>query len=267
MNKNPIRIFEGTAKPYEPFWRVVNAAQSESGEPEIEFYGVISEYSLFEDDITPAKFKADLYGAGLGGPVTVRINSPGGDVIAASVLRSVLMEYPGRVTCRIDGVCASAATLVAIAGDRVLMQDSAMFMIHDPAIMVMGTVETLKTAIEALKATKEAIILAYESHSDLNAEQIARMMTAETWMNASEAQEYGFVDEIIRVNANKESLRGLRNAALLNVLSNYVNVPPELLSSMQPAATDEPTVVVEEPTVGPDPDQVERLRAYLDIFA
>lgn len=254
MNKNPMRILEGTAKPYEPFWRVVNATQSESGEPEIEFYGVISEYSLFEDDITPAKFKADLYGAGLGGPVTVRINSPGGDVIAASVLRSILMEYPGRVTCRIDGLCASAATLLAIAGDRVLMQDTAFWMIHDPWTVAIGGVEDLKAVIELLKTVKDGIVAAYTSRSNLGAERIGKLMTDETWMTAAEAREYGFVDEIIRANPSKENLRGIRNAALLNVLSNYVNVPPELLSSMQPAAV-------------PDQDQVERLRDYLDIFA
>ena len=131
MAKKPMRVLEGSAKPYEPFWRVVDAAESESGEPEIEFYGYISEYSWWDDDITPAKFKADLLNIGKGGPVTVRINSGGGEVYAASAIRAMIVDYPGQVTTRIDGLCASAATLVAMAGDVVKMQDSAYFMIHE----------------------------------------------------------------------------------------------------------------------------------------
>jgi ATP-dependent Clp protease protease subunit len=160
----PIRLFEGSAKPNQPFWGLRNAAET-GEEPEIELYGVISEYSWWDDEVTPQMFRDDLNKLGNGGPVTVRINSYGGDVIAASVMRSILAEYPGRVTCRIDGICASAATVVALGANVVRMQDSAYMMIHDPAAGVMGyyAVEDLVRLIDQLKSIKEGIVNVYEN--------------------------------------------------------------------------------------------------------
>lgn len=219
----PVRIFDGKAKPHEPFWTIRNAAESESGEPELEFYGVISEYSWWEDDITPAKFKADLYDVGRRGPVTIRMNSGGGDVIAASVIRSILVDYPGRVTVRIDGLCASAATFVAMAGDVVKMQDTAFFMIHDPSILAWGTVEDLNSAIDLLKTVKESILSAYGAKSKLPEDRLSKMMSDETWMTAAEALANGFIDEVIAV-PGKASPRLANNLAILN----YMNLPKAL---------------------------------------
>src|SRR3990172_9151167 len=125
MRKEPIRCFEGSAQPHEAFWRVRDAFETENGEAEVELYGVISEYSWFDDDVTPKMFKEDLARIGAGGPITIRINSCGGDVIAASVMRTIIKEYPGQVTVKIDGIAASAAVVVALAGDRILIQDTA----------------------------------------------------------------------------------------------------------------------------------------------
>jgi len=287
MNK-PIRVIEGSAKPYEPFWLLRNADESESGEPEIEFYGAISEYSWWEDDITPAKFKADLANHGQGGPITIRIHSAGGDVFAASAIRAMIMDYPGRVTARIDGLCASAATYVAMAGDRVLMQDSAFFMIHDPWTIAWGGVDELKAAINLLKTVKSGIVETYQSKTSLEAEKLAKMMADETWMTAQQAQEFGFVDEVIRAPAKTFDVA--RNMAILNCLRNYEHVPEALLAAEElPAETEEPTEtnVAEEDAASeaaepvaeeteadePEPDPVEldaaeaqKLRDYLEIF-
>lgn len=233
--KKPMRIFEGAAQPHAPFWGLRNADQTETGEPELEFYGYISEYSWFEDDITPAKFKKDLYQLGGGGPITVRMNSGGGDVIAASVIRSILVDYPGTVTMRIDGLAASAATYVATAGDKVLMQDTAFFMIHDPSIIAWGNEDDLKAAIDLLKTVKSGIIDAYVTKTQLTPEKLGKMMSAETWMTAKEAQEMGFVDEVIGVPAKGEPLA---NVAVLNALVDYVNVP-EALRAAAPSAEAE----------------------------
>lgn len=257
MKKAPMRIFEGNAGPNEPFWQIRDAKMSESGEPEIEFYGYISEYAWDEEDIVPSMFKADLYKVGAGGPVTVRINSPGGSVVAASLLRAILMDYPGKVTCRIDGMCASAATMVAIAGDRVLMQDTAFFMIHDPWTIAFGNEEELKGVIDVLKTTKAAIVAAYESRSNLTVEQIGRMMAAETWMSAKDAQEYGFVDEVVTANPNKVALRSLKNAAILNALPKFQNLP-EALAALMDGQTTVPVDV--------DP-LAKRLRAEAKLYA
>lgn len=260
MNQ-PIRIYEGSTKPHEPFWRVRDADVSESGEPEIEFYGFISEYSWFDDDITPKMFKDALYGTGKGGPVTVRMNSGGGEVFAASVIKSLLVEYPGRVTVRIDGLAASAATIVALGGDVVKMQDSAYFMIHDPSIMAWGTIETIKQALDLLKTIKDGIIEGYTNRTKLAGEKLARMMTDETWMTAKQALEFGFIDEII-VNKDKEAMNVPGAGSILNALRNYQHVPPDLIASYQ-AGEAEADAPVSAPA---ESGEVESLRAYLNIF-
>ena len=123
MNK-PIRVVEGNAKPFESFWQVRDAAQT-GGEPEIDFIGYISEYSWMGDEVTPKKFKADLYEVGKGGPVTIRMHSGGGEIFAASAIRAILDQYPGDKTVCIDGLCASAAVAIALAGNKVKIYDTA----------------------------------------------------------------------------------------------------------------------------------------------
>lgn len=267
--KKPLRVCEGSAKPFEAFWRVVDAASSDSGEAEIEFYGPISEFSWWGDEITPANFKADLFKLGNGGPVTVRLNSPGGDAWAASVIRSIIMEYSGRVTVRIDGLCASAATIVATAGDVVKMQDSAFFMIHDPWTIAMGGVEDLKAAIDMLKTTKAGIVDTYISKTHMAADQLAKMMANETWMTAQQAKEYGFVDEVITASSKVLNLAGSQR--ILNMLTDFENVPPELMASLQlGAVTDEGT----QPSPQPSPlegegvreREVQSLRNFIECF-
>ena len=265
--KQPIRVLEGSAKPYEPFWRVVDAAESESGEPEIEFYGYISEFSWFDDDITPAKFKADLLNIGKGGPVTVRINSVGGEVYAASAIRAMIVDCPGKVTTRIDGLCASAATLVAMAGDMVKMQDSAYFMIHEPWMMTWGSVDELKTAVEMLKTIRQGIVETYQNKTKLEPEQLAKMMAAETWMTGQKAKELGFVDEVI--TGSSKSFDRLQNAAILNALRDYTNVPPDLLKTSEPDPAIAEETLQNPPDEGEDVDterEAKSLRDYLDIF-
>lgn len=246
MSPKPMRIFEGSAQPHQPFWHFRDALASESGEPELEFYGMISEFSWFEDEISPKLFKDDLYSKGKGGPITVRMNSGGGDMIAASVIRSIIVDYPGRVTVRIDGMVASAATFVAMAGDVVKMQDTAFFMIHDPSIMAYGKVDELKAAIDLLKTVKSAIIDAYQIKTKMPSEKIGKMMSDETWLTAHEAQALGFVDEIISAPGAKKAPKNL-------AIMNYVNVPAELLT-------------VEEEPVQLITPEVQRLRDEVNLL-
>lgn len=237
---NPIRCFEGSAKPHEPFWKWVNV---ENGEPTLELYGVISEYSWFEDDITPKKFKDDLYNFGRGGPVTMRINSPGGDVIAASVMRSIMTEYPGDITVQVDGMAASAAVIVAISGKQVNILDSAYMMIHDPAVVVfMATLDisTLGKLRDDLQSIKDGILPAYAQKTGLTEDRISAMMKRETWMSAREAVDYGFADSIVEGGQNRQSsIANLKsNVAFVNTLQTYVNVPPALLGPSEPEKTE-----------------------------
>jgi ATP-dependent Clp protease, protease subunit len=222
--KTPMRIIEGDARPFEAFWRMVDAAKSESGETEIEFFGPISEYSWWGDEITPKLFKDDLEKA-KGGPVRVKVHSPGGEVFAAAAIRSILQDYPGKVTAEIIGLAASAATVVVTGADRVLMRDSAMFMIHDPSTIAWGTVDEMKKAVDVLEGVKETIVNAYQTKTGLTREMLGDLMSEETWMTAEQAKKLGFVDEIITGGKAKSGAAKNVRAAFLNCLSGYEKVP------------------------------------------
>lgn len=177
------------------FWQVKNEV---NGNSEILLYGPIAgESSWWGDEVTPRSFAEDLESLG-GKDVTVRINSGGGDVFAAHAIHNQLLAYKGRVTVVIDGLAASAATIIAVAGDRIIMPSNALFMIHNPAIGLSdyyGADELLKAA-EALNTIKGSIVAAYRKRCKASAEELAAMMDAETWMGAAECLEKGFVDEI-----------------------------------------------------------------------
>lgn len=177
------------------FWQVKNEV---NGNSEILLYGPIAgESSWWGDEVTPRSFAEDLESLG-GKDVTVRINSGGGDVFAAHAIHNQLVAYKGRVTVVIDGLAASAATIIAVAGDRIIMPSNALFMIHNPAIGLSdyyGADELLKAA-EALNTIKGSIVAAYRKRCKASAEELAAMMDAETWMDAAECLEKGFVDEI-----------------------------------------------------------------------
>ncbi len=175
-----------------------NQADTETTERVLELYGTIAEESWFDDDITPAMFKEELFAGN--GPITIWINSPGGDCIAASQIYTMLMDYKNDVTVKIDGIAASAASVVAMAGTKVLMAPTAMMMIHNPATMAFGDHADMEKAIDMLSEVKESIINAYEIKTSLPRKQLAKMMDDTTWMNAKKAMELGFADDILTDN-------------------------------------------------------------------
>ena len=139
------------------FWTWKNQAEGEeTTERVLELYGTIAEESWFDDDITPKMFRDELFSGT--GDVTVWINSPGGDCVAASQIYSMLMDYKGNVTVKIDGIAASAASVIAMAGTKVLMAPTALMMIHNPMTMAYGDHEDMQKAIEMLNEVKESII-------------------------------------------------------------------------------------------------------------
>lgn len=176
-------------------------------------HGVIAEESWLDDEVTPGLFKEELE-AGEGN-VTVWINSPGGDCFAAARIYNMLAAYPGKVTVKVDAVAASAATVVAMAGDEVQMSPVAMMMIHNPAMMAAGDHKAMEKAIEALRETKESILNAYEQRTHLSRVKLARLMDDETWMDARKAVELGFADKIIEPAAKEERLLEETSAASL----------------------------------------------------
>ena len=157
--------------------------------------GAIAEESWFDDEVTPAAFKAELTSGS--GPITVWINSPGGDCVAAAQIYNMLMDYPADVTVRIDGIAASAASVIAMAGTKVQMSPVSVMMIHNPLTVAMGDSDEMRRAIHLLDEVKESIINAYEIKTGLSRAKLSHLMDGETWMNAKKALELGFCDEIL----------------------------------------------------------------------
>lgn len=166
--------------------------------------GTIAEDSWFDDDVTPQLFKEELLSGN--GDITVWINSPGGDCVAAAQIYNMLREYEGNVTVKIDGIAASAASVIAMAGDKVLMSPVAMIMIHNPMTIAFGDSGEMQRAIDMLASVKDSIINAYELKTGLSRTKLAHLMDAETWMDAGKAVELGFADEIINRRTSVEDL-------------------------------------------------------------
>ncbi len=158
-------------------------------------YGTIAEESWFDDDVTPQMFRDELFADE--GDVVIFLNSPGGDCIAASQIYTMLTEYKGRVTIKIDGLAASAASVIAMAGDTVLMAPTSMMFIHNPMTAAFGNKEEMEKAIEMLEEVKESIINAYERKTGLSRQKLSHLMDSETWMNARRAIELGFADGML----------------------------------------------------------------------
>ena len=180
------------------FWnwhKVKDEAGEEMDERVLEINGEIASESWFDDDVTPKLFKDELLSGS--GPITLWLNSPGGDCIAASQIYSMLMDYEGDVTIKVDGIAASAASVIAMAGTKVLMAPTALMMIHNPSTITFGDTSAMQKAIEMLDEVKESIINAYEIKTGMSRAKISHLMDSETWMNANKAIEMGFADDIL----------------------------------------------------------------------
>ena len=194
-------------------WKKTKTADQETGQEAEErilfLNGTIAEESWFDDDVTPALFKDELT-AGTG-DITLWINSPGGDCIAAAQIYNMLSEYPGKVTVKIDGIAAPAASVIAMAGDEVMMSPVSMMMIHNPATIAYGDHVEMKKAAELLDAVKESIINAYVRKTGQGRARLSHLMDAETWMDANKAVELGFADGILftRDNQSGEEVEGI----------------------------------------------------------
>lgn len=179
------------------FWKWRNQAEAGTAPEERTLFlnGTIAEESWFDDDVTPQLFKDELNAGS--GDITVWINSPGGDCVAAAQIYNMLSNYKGKVTVKIDGIAASAASVIAMAGDMVLVSPVSMLMIHNPATIAWGDHAEMQKAIDMLAEVKESIINAYVLKTGLSRPKLSHLMDAETWMDANKAVELGFADEIM----------------------------------------------------------------------
>lgn len=188
--------------------------------------GTIAEESWFDDDVTPQLFKDELMAGS--GDITVWINSPGGDCVAAAQIYNMLMDYKANVTVKIDGIAASAASVIAMAGTKVLVSPVSMLMIHNPMTAAFGNSDEMQRAIEMLGSVKDSIINAYEIKTGLSRAKLSHLMDAETWMDANKAVELGFADEIMQRSTETENTA----APTVSMLYSKANVVNSLMEKI-----------------------------------
>lgn len=176
----------------EKFW---NWIHDDSGGRVLRLEGPIDSESFWGDEITPQSFRDELYAEE--GDITLWLNSPGGNVFAAAEIYTMIRDYPHRVTVKIASIAASAASVIAMAGNTVEMSPTALLFVHDPSTIAMGNAKDMEKAIATLNEVKESIINAYAAKTGLSRSKISKLMSDETWLNAKKAVELGFADEIL----------------------------------------------------------------------
>lgn len=229
------------------FWTFKNA-KSEPKIGELMIYGEIADSTWWGDEVTPKQFKKDLDALGDISELNVFINSPGGDVFAGQAIYSILNRLACPVNVYIDGLAASAASIIAMVGDTIRMPKNAMLMIHNPWGMAIGYSSDLRKFADELDKVREAIIPVYQEQTKKEHDEIAEMMNAETWMTAEEALEKGFIHEIEEA---KEIAASIRNFDL----SRFKNVPKEY-RDLKPANQENQPVTF---SVKVDPSEIARL--------
>lgn len=219
------------------FWNwVKNDAEEERT---LVLNGEISDETWYGDEVTPKLFEKEL-NAGTGN-ITVWINSPGGDVFAAAQIYNMLMEYKGDVTVKIDALAASAASVIAMAGTKVLMSPVGLMMIHNPMTIAIGDSKEMQKAGEMLDEVKEGILNAYEIKTGLNRTRISHLMDGESWFNAKKAVELGFADGILGSTEKTEDAAGGVGAE--GMMFSRTAVTNSLLSKLIPGPEEKKTPI------------------------
>ena len=218
------------------FWEFRAAKKEKVGE--LLLYGYISNSSWWGDEVTPKQFAKDLKELGDIETLNLYINSGGGDVFAAQAIYSMLARHEAKKHVYIDGLAASAASLIAMVGDTVTMPKNAMIMIHNPWSWGMGFASDFRKIADDLDKIREAMIPTYADKSGLSHEEVVAIMDAETWLTAEEAVEKGFADEVEEAKEIAASLKD--DQAIINGqavdISQYRNFPRDKI----PTATQEP---------------------------
>ena len=208
---------------------------------EISIYDEIGAYG-----ISAKAFLADLGKLPDKAPLTLRLNSPGGSVFDAVAIYNALTRHAGAVTVSIDGIAASAASYIAMAGDEIIMPENAFLMIHDPSGMVMGTSADMRAMAEALDKIGASLLRGYAAKSGKAEKDIAKLMAKETWLDAAEALEMGFADTMAEP---------VKIAASFDV-SRFQNTPPEIVEAVKSEPNPE-TESAPEGETDPEPDPTE----------
>ena len=183
------------------FWNVMKNDEEKSAE--LILYGSIGSDEYW-DDISDKAFKQDIENLGDVENIILHINSPGGSVFSAVAIANTLKNHKAKITANIDGLAASAATIITSACDTVKMPKNALFMVHNPITFAYGNNQDMQKTLEMLNKVKNSIIETYLNKAKTDKETLSELMNNETWMSAEEAKEYGFIDEILDENVEKE---------------------------------------------------------------
>jgi ATP-dependent Clp protease, protease subunit len=175
------------------FW---NLKKTSNNAGELSLYGTVSEWSWWDDEITPQKFRDDINNLGDVDEIVVKINSQGGDVFAGLHIYQVLKEHKAHITVRVEGLAASIAHTIAMAGDKVIMPKGSMMMMHNPWTYAAGEANQLRQTADVLDSIRDALVEVYVAKTGLDEEEIKSLLDSETWMTSSQAVERGFADEI-----------------------------------------------------------------------
>lgn len=210
------------------FWQFKNTAE---GTGELLLYGEIADSTWWGDEVTPKQFAADLTALGDIADLTVRINSVGGDVFAAHAIYNLLQAHAATVTVRVDGLAASAATIIAMAGDAIIMPVNSMMMIHNPMTVAWGNADEMRKTADTLDTIRESIISAYMTRTAMAHDEIVTLMDNETWMTAQEAVDNGFatqVENAVQVAASATGTVWNVNGVRMD-MSRFTALPDQLL--------------------------------------
>lgn len=182
-----------------PFWKIVNSSDKTKESADILIYGDISNYDFWEEDVTPKKFSDDLKELGNVKTINLRINSNGGSVFASYAIMNMLKRHPATVITYIDGIAASAASILAMAGDKIIMPIGSMMMIHNPLTSIWGSyyATELRKMADTLDTIKETIIDIYQQRVNIDRDKLIEFLDEETYFTPQEALKYGFADEIL----------------------------------------------------------------------
>lgn len=228
------------------YWKIVNMS---NGKAEILLYEQIGE-SFWGDGMGAKRFAEELKGLGDVTQLDVRINSPGGSVFEGNAIHNMLKAHAAKVTVYVDGIAASIASVIAMAGDEIVMPANAMMMVHDPSGVAIGTAEDMAKMAEALTRVKDAIITSYTARTGLPKDEVSELMSDETWLTAEMAVEKGFADTVSgAVEADNLTKHGIDNG--------WKNVPMELVAA---SVSGMATPASQEPTQSEDPMDLEELK-------
>lgn len=230
------------------FWKFCR--DEATGGRVLKLNGVISDETWYGDEVTPGIFSDELHEGE--GDITVWIDSPGGDCFAAAQIYNMLKDYKGKVTVRIDSLAASAASVIAMAGDTVEISPVAMMMIHNPVTLSFGNAADMQKAIDMLTEVKASIMNAYQMKTGLSRSKISKLMDDETWFNAKKAVELGFADSVLYSGGEEEEKEDSTEALLFSRVSVTNSLENKLKAEFgKPMVTEPKSGPSEEPKKEP----------------